>query len=61
MPLKIICAGYVDADEVTHECGAFIGTILCPEDGVSHGFCDSCAEKVDEVLDQLEQRIENDE
>lgn len=59
MPLKIICAGYVDADEVAHECGAFIGTLLCPNDGITHGLCISCEKKALEAAGQLEQRTEN--
>ncbi len=59
MPLKIICAGYVDADEVKHECGTFIGTLLSSNDGITHGLCTSCEKKALEAADQLEQRTEN--
>ena len=55
MPRKIICAGYVDADEVTHPCGAFLGTKLSPNDGITHGFCSSCLKKGLEAVDALKE------
>jgi hypothetical protein len=51
--LTIICAGYMDADEVKHPCGKVMGTKPSENTGETHTYCDDCFRLQNEALDTL--------
>jgi hypothetical protein len=51
--IRKICCGYRDENEVLHECGKVLVDEPEDERGISHGLCDDCFQKSEEVMDRM--------
>jgi hypothetical protein len=52
--IRKICCGYRENDGTLHECGKVLVDVPEDERGMSHGLCDECFKKMNEMMDKME-------